>query len=149
MGQKIFFSKEQFKKLAIATYIGDWVINASKLHTDDDYDHELNKLLEYLASFARENGMEKYVKDFENNWLDWTIDFDTLCHEYIDEYQIENMFDELAEGLSHRDFFDKYWKYPDFRNNEDDRQKFYDIRESWDDEFEKNGIERIFLKTKK
>lgn len=146
MGQKIFFSKEQFKKLAIATYIGSWVINGYKVHTDNDYDHEVNKTLTYLASFAHENGLEKYVKDFEDHWLDWTNDFDTLCHKYIDEYQIENMFDELAEGLSYRDFFEKYWKYPDFRNNEDDRQKFYDIREFWDNEFEKNGIEKISIK---
>lgn len=104
----ISLSKEQFKKLAIMTYIGNWVMNASKLHTDKDYDKEADNVLHYLSTFARENNMDKYVKDFEEHGLDWTIDFDNLCHEYIDPYKIDNMFDELAEGLTYRDFEKKF-----------------------------------------
>jgi hypothetical protein len=89
--------------------------------------------------------MGKYVKDFPDLWLDWTNDFDTLCHKSIDEYQIENMFDELAEGLTYRDFKKKFWRYPNYRESEDDRQKFYDIHDFWDNEFEKHWLERLWI----
>lgn len=108
MTTKIPFSKEQFKKLAIMVYIGNRIINSSKVHTDDDYDEEADQVLDYLSTFAREQGMGKYVKDFEDHGLDRTNDFDTLCHKPIDEYEIENMFDELAEGLTYRDFKKKF-----------------------------------------
>jgi hypothetical protein len=61
---KIPLSKSQFKKLAIMSYIGNRVINASKLSTDNDYDQEADNVLDYLSTFARKNDMGKYVKDF-------------------------------------------------------------------------------------
>ena len=123
------------------TYIGNRVINSDKIRGDEDYDNAADEVHDYLAQFAREQGMGDFVKDFDERWLDRTNKLDDYCHQYIDEYQVVSMFDELAEWLSYRDFESSYGRVPDFRNNEDDHEKFYVIRNFWDSEFEKNWLQ--------
>ena len=72
-----------------------------------------------------------------------TSEFERATLEYMEDYKIASMFEELAEGLSYRDFERKFGRIPDFRNSEQDVRQFDAIREMWDSEFEKFGTSRL------
>jgi len=53
---KIFFTKKQYEALIKLVYLGDWMANSCK--TGDERDMEIEKVEQYIYSFAKDFGME-------------------------------------------------------------------------------------------
>lgn len=94
----IKFTKEQFEALLKMAYLGNWVINA---HRIDDIIEEFNEMEEYLFSKTALFGLEKY-SDSQNPSFPSSNFEASAVQEYLDEYDNETFWDELAERMAVR-----------------------------------------------
>lgn len=105
---KINFTKKQYEDLVKLIYLGTWMINA---HRTDDIIENYEDLEQYVLSFFKDFGMEKYILfDEELNKFFPTKAFeeDTEVDQYIDEYNNDIFGEELIDRLARRDFIQVY-----------------------------------------
>lgn len=145
---KINITKKQYEVLAKMVYIGDWVVNAIRTGSPEDPNLvEYEEIYDYIISLAPQFGLPK---DFELD-LEFTDDPHgvTEVHKLIDEYEDDTFWEELPSRLGDRDFHRKYSK----KEIEDmgDEERFLKLMEcciKWENEFEKEGIERLVIVNK-
>lgn len=141
---KINITKKQYKALMKSVMLGAYILSVS-----NDYfgDEELEKdaksareIEDYLMEFAKDFGCEE-IRNDEN--FEETAD---IMHEY-EEF---SMFDQLALNLGKRDYLkgkskEEIQKMFEKNNGMWDRDAFKLVAE-YEEEFNKNGIERIEVK---
>lgn len=149
--QIIELTKKQFEVLLKIVYLGNWMVNA---YRTDDLKKDYQNIEDLIFSLAPKFGFEKYIdheqsdgdRYYPTNYFEEKTDVHTL-HEAYDE---ENFWDELAERLGERDFFEKYSKDEINKMSQDERfTKMYECIDVYSDELERLGLERIRIKKKK
>lgn len=146
---KINLTKKQYKNLLYALEAGSSVYGIlGDMVSEEDYkqrSNQIQELKEYFWSFAQEFGLEELTDKYE----DKTIPNEELEEEFqrdMDEYDNETFWHELTTRLGKRDFErttteaemeeirQNYGMYPD---------RIDDLYQKWEEEFEKNGLERL------
>jgi len=149
--QTIIFTKKQFVALLKAVYLGNWVANAyrDKKHIKDYEDIE-----NYVFSKAPLFGLEKYMdhEETDGDMYYPTSLFEEITDVHIrhDEYDEETLWDELAERLGELKFRKSY--SPQELAKFSQKEWFFklsDCVDSFYEEFEKYGLERLKIETKK
>lgn len=152
--QIIVLTKKQYKALLKAVYLGNWMANAYRDGSQEDpHIQEYEKIEDYIFSLASQFGLEKYVdhevtdgdRYYPTNFFEETSD----VHKLHDEYDEETLWDEMAEHLGERDFFEKYSKEEIRKmSREEYFMKISECVDFYHEEFEKFGLERIRVKEK-
>jgi len=146
---KINLTKKQFETLLKLVYLGDWLANANRVgQNGDERIKEFDELEEYLFSFAKEAGLERFIEfDKEFHGFFPTLELENAMWRYIEEHDEEPFWDELFERLSERDFFRKYPEAEVARMEMKERfEREEPFRERWDKELRDYGIERVGVK---
>jgi len=147
---KIKFTKEQYENLLKLVYLGNWMINAIRSGAKGDEQIEkYNELEQYIFSFAKDAGLERYI-EFNERYDKFfpTRDFeeDKEIEQYLEDYNDEIFWDELADRLGTRDFIRQYGM--EMIEKMDSEERFLKQQEfiiKYEEEFEKNGIENLEL----
>ncbi|MFC1647340.1 hypothetical protein ACFL1A_03590 [Patescibacteria group bacterium] len=142
---QIPFTKKQFFALMKAVYLGNWIANA---HRTDDKKDEYDSIKNYIFSFVPQFGLQIYMEHQESDGTSYyaTVEFEenTDVHKLHDEYDENTMWDELADKLGERDFFEKYTEAEIKKMSRDERfEKLMECMIKYEDEFIKSGLSRI------
>ena len=148
--QTIELTNEQYLSLMKVVYLGNWMANA---HRIDDMKKEYEAIEDYVFSFAAKFGQAQYVvhepKDGDKYYPNRAFEEETDVHELHDEYDEETVWDELAQWLGERDFFECYSDAEIKAMSRDEH--FIKMSECiivYNKEFEKHGMERIRIEKK-
>ena len=149
--QAIAFTKKQFKALLKAVFLGNWMANAYRV---DDIKKDYENIEDYIFSLAPQFGFDKYMnhEDSDGDKYYPTSSFEetTDVHMLHEAYDEENFWDELADRLGERDFFERYSADEIQKMS---REEYFDILsdcvDAYHEEFEKFGLERIRVSGKK
>ncbi|MDP3110786.1 MAG: hypothetical protein Q8M71_01635 [Thermodesulfovibrionales bacterium] len=143
---KIFFTKKQYEALIKLAYLGDWMANSCK--TGNERDLEIEKVEQYIYSFAKDFGMENLLDQSKRGMIFPTRAFEEKLDTYIDEYDDENFWDELIHSLAMRDFVEHYGKDVVAAMEMSERfEKEEPFIQKYEDEFYENGIQKLRLST--
>ncbi|MCL5674896.1 MAG: hypothetical protein M1501_04035 [Candidatus Omnitrophica bacterium] len=142
---KIEFTKEQFEILLKVTYFGNWMANA---HRTEEQIKKYEEMEDYIFSFAKQFGFDKYVDDEESEKRKFyptrIFEEETDIQELIEEYDKETFWDELINRLGERDFYKKYGIEKIKKMNRDERfKKLNECINDWIDEINQYGIDRL------
>jgi hypothetical protein len=145
---KILFTKDQYLKLLKLVYLGNWMINAIRSGAKgDEIMKEYDELEQYIFSFAKEFGFEKYIEfDKKLGKFYPTADFEdnTDVDKYKEEYDDDTFWDSLMYKLSWRDFVNKYGMETINKMSIKERiEKEQPFLDKWADEIDKHGVQRI------
>jgi len=143
---EIKFTKKQYEDLIKLVYLGEWMINA--YHTNDRVKN-FEELEQYILSFYKDFGMEKYIvfderlKRFFNTKA---FEEETEVEQYIDEYNDNTFWDELLYRLANRDFVEQYGEKAIKKMTWEERiEKEQPFIEKYANEFERNGIKNLVI----
>ena len=143
---KINITKKHYWNLIRALYMADWMANAI-CEADMKEDEGIKDIRNYFFSFAKEMGYGEYVEYDEklNRYFEtFEMDDEPSIRSLIERYDEHVFWDEIAERLGERDFFNKYTK--DEIQKMDDAECFTQRMRcaiAWEEEFEKYGIRRL------
>ncbi len=141
---KINFTKKEYKALLTVLYISDWVMHSH----DTELDPETQKykdLEQKILSFAKDFGMDDCVeRDAKLGGFFHTRNFEDEVMKFIERYDDNSFWDELADRLADRDFLRKYGEEAILKMTPEERfQKYCDFEDKYNEEFEENGLENI------
>ena len=145
---EISFSRAEYRTLLEVFQVMAWVLYAYK--EEEDPDTKKYRVLEQkVFSFAEEAGFAdliEYAPDFEKFFPTRKFDEDSPALEYIEDYNDDMFWDELAERLAYRDVIEIYGEgqFEDMPSLER-YAKIDRLREAYMDEFVDNGLERLRL----
>jgi hypothetical protein len=139
-------STEELRDLIIMTYMAEWVMDAYKTEADPRTARfkELEQKLLKLALEAGLNDLVMYDEDLKMHFPTRLME-DGTAREFIDEYNNETFWDELANRLATRDFVKRYGS-PEAAWNLPVERRFIELGEieaRYVDEFVDHGLERI------
>ncbi|MFY9463377.1 MAG: hypothetical protein WAP52_04310 [Candidatus Sungiibacteriota bacterium] len=148
--QNIPFTREQYRALLKAVYLGNWMANA---HRAEDALQEYERIADYVFSLAPLFGLAKYIDQDEaqHGHYEPTRFFEesTGVHGIHHEYDEEAFWDELAEELGRRDMFERHTEQEiAAMGNNEWMQKLAALIDAYDDEFIARGIERLRIAKK-
>jgi hypothetical protein len=84
-------NKNQYKILLMMMYCGEWVINSHKIKKDK-IQSETESLEQYIFSFAKEYGFDKFIEyDEDLKTFFPTADMEEKFHGFIDKYDLKQM----------------------------------------------------------
>jgi len=147
---KINFTKKEYRVLLDMITISDWVINAHDEGEHDDSEH--SKLREKLLSLYKEFDAEDLVEyapelglHFEQRKLE-----ERMFANFIDPYESECFWNELITRLSERDAIESVGA-DKFRTLEpiERIELVSEYQSRYEKEFEKHGVDNLFLKDNK
>ncbi len=143
--QTITLTRKRFKALLKAVYLGNWMANA---YRTDDMLKEYENIEDYIFSLAPQFGLDKYMdheeSDGDRYYPTSIFEETTDVHRVQEAYGEETFWDELAERLGQRDFFKKY-SVEEIKkmSREEYFTKLSDCIDTFNEEFEKFGLERL------
>lgn len=132
------FSTKEFRRLLDLVYIGNWVLNSAR--GDDritDYDDMESRI---FAGCLQETGMDELYDVEEGEILPSVAFSEGGIHEAIMDYEESVFFDILAEELARRDM--ELEEVP-----QENYQELASRMEDYLQEFDDNGIDRLFLES--
>lgn len=143
--QNIPFTREQYRALLKAVYLGNWMANA---HRGEDALAEYEAISDYMFSLAPLFGLAKYIDqhEAEHGHYDPTRFFEesTGVHRLHHEYDEEAFWDELAEELGKRDMLASYTPAQIAAMTQEEWfEKLEARRDAYDKEFTTHGIDRL------
>ena len=101
--QNIDLTDKEFRRLLDLVYIGNWILNSTRLNDRfEDYDIVQEKLF----SLCAKNGMQALIQRWHGHIFPSKAYEDGGIHEAIADYEDAVFFDILAEELSRRDLGD-------------------------------------------
>ncbi|MDR2734502.1 MAG: hypothetical protein LBC99_07665 [Spirochaetota bacterium] len=131
----------QFENLMKLAWLGNWIINANRTETFEEYEQALQLVLSRAAEAGLENSVEK---DEECGAYFPTDDFEEYLQSFVDEYAEENFWDALVERLAERDIEEKYNAAQIEAMAAPARIDLWEkFEERYLAEFEKNGVGRL------
>lgn len=143
---KINVTKKQYWNLMCGMYMADWMANAI-CNADMKQDDGIKEMRNYIFSFAKEMGYEKYVEYSEElgqSFATYDMDDDQSTRALIDRYDEHSTWDELSRWLGDRDFYSKYTlKEIEAMDDNECFMKRMECEFVWEKEFESFGIERL------
>jgi hypothetical protein len=145
---EIKLTNEQYENLLKIVYLGNWMINAIRSGNEGDEQIEkYNEIEQHIFSFAKDAGLEKYIEfDEKYNQFFPTVELeeDSEIQKYLEDYNDEIFWQELADKLGTRDFIRKYGIEAIEKMDPEERfLKHQEFIIKYEEEFEKNGIENL------
>lgn len=129
--QNIDLTDKEFRRLLDLVYIGNWILNSTRLNDRfEDYDIVQEKLFSLCAN----NGMQALIQRWRGHIFPSKAYEDGGIHEAIADYEDAVFFDILAEELSRRDLGD-----------DADLASLTARMDEYMNEFEKNGLENLTI----
>lgn len=129
--QNIDLTDKEFRRLLDLVYIGNWILNSTRLNDRfEDYDIVQEKLF----SLCSKNGMQSLIQSWRGHIFPSKAYEDGGIHEAIADYEDAVFFDILAEELSRRDLGD-----------DADLASLSARIDEYMDEFEKNGLNNLTI----
>ncbi|MCD4704521.1 hypothetical protein K8R66_00410 [bacterium] len=106
---KIDFTKKQFETLLKMVYMGDWVVNGVRTGAKDDkFIKKYKELVKYIYFFARGFKLENYAdEELDGAWPSRELE-ESEVRGYINYYDEDIFWEELASRLAMRDFHRDY-----------------------------------------
>lgn len=140
----ISLTPEQYKNLLVMTYLGNWMVNAHRVETDEGFEAAASR----IYSHAKSAGARDLVElDADKGRYYPTRELEKLAHQWVDAYNNEIFWDELIDRLSERDLVAKHGK--DACEQMTIEERFGNLEEfesRYGEEFEEHGIERLAIK---
>lgn len=135
---QIDLTNREFRLLLDMVYIGNWVLNSTRLETErfEEYDNLESKLF----ALCRTNGMRALVSDWRGAALPSRAYEEGGIHDAIAYYEDNIFYDLLAEALARRDM-----NYADI--TDDNYDELEQRIGKYMDEFEQTGVDRLSLDT--
>lgn len=140
-------TKEQYKTLVEMTYLGHWMINATRVKTIEKYD-EMEQL---VFSFTRQAGLQDCVDYDDKMKMYFTIRKfeETVLLPLQEEYDDYTFWEQLSERLAERDMAAKHGEAAFAKMPGDERFKALDeVVQKYEDEFTANGVDNLVLAAK-
>ena len=116
-------------------YIGNWILNSTR---GEDRFEDYDLLQEKLFALAGRSGMKTLVESYMGHHFPSKAYEEGGIHEAIADYEDAVFFDILAEELARRDMLEE-------NLNQEDLTELSARMNDYMDEFEKNGIDNIFV----
>ena len=143
--QFIPFTNEQFLNVMKAVFLGNWMANG---YRTDDLRKDYECIEDYVFSQALKFGLDKFMdheaSDGDRFYPTRAFEEETDVHRMHEEYDEENMWDTLAEGLGERDFFETYTEAEIRHMSREERfTKLTECILVYEKEFEKFGLRRV------
>lgn len=135
-------NKKHYEVLLKMSYLANRIVSDSDIISEAEM-QEFEKMQDFLCKNAKKN----WFKDLlDQSSEDVSQKIDKNCQDLIEEYNDFNFWEELKTRLSERDF-DKDHKKNGSKpiNVKEKIQKTMDFEEIWDEEFEKFGINRLWI----
>jgi hypothetical protein len=144
INMKIDLTEDQYRDLLALVYLGEWMANA---YHKDRRRFLLEKTQQHLYGAALENGCGDWiVRDPKEKRLAPTAAMDKALASFIDLYDENVFWDQLAERLAERDLINVQGY--DAVHGMDDAAYEDALRphlDRWWDEIDKHGIERFSI----
>jgi hypothetical protein len=149
MVHKLHLTDEEYKQLALACYLGNWIANAQAIPGEEPYPG-LEKVLQKVYKQAQENHIEgmKIVYEYgeyscrEHDGLD-----NSVAYPIIEDYDEQSMFENLAHYLSRRDAYNELKHSKKNLNELDELNLETKKYNEYIEEFSKHGLGRLVAKT--
>ncbi len=142
---QIELTKEQYRELVKVVYLGSWMINSFR-NAEERVD-AAEAIEQYINSYAKQFESEDLVVyNAKYNVHDVSRELEGQLHQFIDEYDEDTFWAELAERLALRDIARKAGPVLQLTDHQVEEQ--YEIEEQYFKEFEKNGLKNVFIKVK-
>ena len=127
--QNIDLTDKEFRRLLDLVYIGNWILNSTRLNDRfEDYDIVQEKLFSLCAN----NGMQALIQRWHGHIFPSKAYEDGGIHEAIADYEDAVFYDILAEELARRDL------------GENAELSALTVRiDEYLDEFEANGVNNL------
>ncbi len=147
--QNIPFTREQYRALLKAVYLGNWMANAHR--GPEEALAEYERISDYVFSLAPLFGLAKYIdqREAEHGHYDPTRFFEESAgvHRLHHEYDEEVLWDELAEELGKRDMQASHTpEQIAAMTQEEWFEKLAARIDAYDQEFITHGIDRLRIK---
>ncbi len=143
---KINLTKKQYETLIKLIYLGEWVGNA---HRTDDRVREFEELEQYILSFYKDFGMQRYITYDERLKMFFpTAEFEdeTKVDEYIEEYNDNTFWEELIYRLANRDLIERYGEDAVENMDWEERMRKEEIFiEEYEEEFGRHGVKNLVI----
>jgi hypothetical protein len=138
----VSLNADDYRKLVELAYLGEWVINA---HHDTDYqdDHATAAFQRLLEAGPVEGvGHDEETGEYflEADWVE------RLYDTYIADYDDHVFWDELTERLAARDLARERGVSPDDIVRDDDLLELRPLEDTYRQELEERGVERLEIK---
>lgn len=146
---QIDFSKEEYRTFLEILEIADWILFAHRTDEPEDrktYQDFEQKVFSYAEAFGfgdlivYDEEMGKYFPTREH-------DENSPVRPFIDEFENETFWDELADRLADRDMLRELGESKLLSMTREQRFRTHlDFEERYHKEFEEHGIERLEIK---
>lgn len=139
---KINFTKKQYRTLVELLFLGNHMSNG--VRESDRIVQEYEDLLQYVYSFAKEMGMEEEII-FEKEYNEFfeTRELEESLMDYIDEYDGDVFWNELAGRLAVRDVKRQERVSVTKLDPEERMRKIWDREVEYLDEFASYELDRV------
>src|SRR4051812_17092409 len=99
------FSDQEYRRIMMLTFLGEWMINAIRKDPDPAYEDTASK----VYSFAKGTTLEPLAA-FDEEAETWVPSdaFENDAHAIIDQYDDKTFWEELTARLTERDLIDAH-----------------------------------------
>jgi len=140
----ISFTAEQYKTLMLMVYLGNWVVNAHQVDTEEDFEKAASRFYSHGKSAGAGDLVEQ---DPDNGRYYPTRKLEDLAAERMNDYDNETFWDELIDRLSERDLVAKHGRGACEKMTIEERfSNLEEFETRYAEEFEEHGIERLVIK---
>ncbi len=144
---KIHLTKKEYRLLLDILFISNWVMTARKIGGENPKAKPYEDLEQKLLAYAGDFGFKKLVSYHKDSGRYFpTIEYEEMGtdHAFIDEFEQEVFWDELAHRLAQRDFLEekgvvKAKEMDPLERLTEEEEKAAD----YDEEFIENGIKNL------
>ena len=146
---KIDLTQKEYRDLLDVLYVAHWVFSAYKVEEDpriERFDQLEQKFLALSKQMKFENLVE-YDEDLDTYFPTREYEETSAAHVFINEYDNDTFWDELASRLAERDLL-KQMGGPEKMVNlpkEEMLEKLFQLEEFYGDEFVRNGLKNLQL----
>lgn len=139
----IQITENEVKHLLNALSIYEWVTNSPHEESDPGVDEFCQSLLQKLSTA----GVKEPIQKEDGNFTVSEPFFQELFESYIEPYNDNVFWTDLSSELAQRDLELEYSpKEVQGLKPEDVEKRLNRAMQEYDEEFEKNGVDRLFLK---
>lgn len=145
---EIKFTGEQYKTLIKTIYLGNWIVNSIRVGKEEIV-KEFDDLEQYIFSFCGHKDVDvkdlvEYADKFKRYFPTAELEMETDVRQYLEEYENEIFWDELADKLARRDIIRRHGKDVVMKMDKDKRfRELNEIADKYETELENYGIERL------
>lgn len=139
----VSLSEEEYRRLLVLTFLGEWVVNAVRKEPDPSYEDAASK----IYSFAKGTSLEMLAA-FDRDKEDWAPAqiLEDEAQALIDEYDDKTFWEELTVRLVERDLISKHGERTVRNMRPDQRTRAgKPIAQAYTREFEDRGLDRLFV----